>query len=160
MRTRSEGLVVVAILLAASATVTAEEPRLARSIIVPVSFQPCEHVREALLFREETAISKLPGRHVFQFTYFPELRRIEPEFEKVRVEGRLNDEPFRTGVVVTPSAVYVGKSKIDLDLDAQRTRFERNVDARHETIKLTLKCSNRCQRSAVEAAPAATEPSK
>ena len=73
---------------------------------------------------------------------------MEPEFERVRVQGRLDDKAFKTGVVVTPASVYIGNSKIDLDLEAQMTRFRRNIDARHETVELSLRCSSSCGRVA------------
>ena len=130
------------------APVLGDETALNRSIYVPVRFSPCEHLENTLLYRGDTLILELPGTHVFQFTYYPSLSRLEPEFERVRVEGIHDGEPFRSEVVVTPATVYIGSKKIDLDLEEQMTRLRRHIDSRHETVELSLKCSSSCRRSA------------
>ena len=117
---------------------------LSRSLYVPLEIRVCEHLRGATLYRGDEPLRVLPGKQVFQFTFFPALNRIEPELERVRVEG----EGFRTEVIVTPASVYVGNRKIDLDVDGQLARLRNHVDARHETVKLTLRCGDACARSA------------
>lgn len=130
------------------APVVGDETALNRSIYVPVRFSPCEHLENAILYRGDTPILELPGTHVFQFTYYPSLSRLEPELERVRIEGSHDGAPFRSEVVVTPASVYIGSKKIDLDLDQQMMRLRRHVDSRHETVELSLKCSSSCRRSA------------
>jgi hypothetical protein len=130
------------VLLAAS-----DGDALSRSMYVPVEIRVCEHIRGAVLYRDDQVLRSLPGRQVFQFTFFPALNRIEPELERVRVEG----EGFRTELIVTPATVYVGNRKIDLDIDAQLGRLRRHADARHETVKLTLRCPDACARAGVTA---------
>lgn len=125
-----------------------EEPALNRSLYVPVRFAPCEHLEHAVLYRGDDPIRELPGTHVFQFTYYPNLSRLEPQFERVRIEGEHEGTDFRSEIVVTPASVYIGKKKIDLDLDGQIERLKHSIDARHETVELSLKCGTHCRRSA------------
>jgi hypothetical protein len=120
---------------------------LSRSMYVPLELRVCEHLRGATLYRDDEPLRSLPGKQVFQFTFFPALNRIEPELERVRVEG----EGFRTELIVTPATVYVGNRKIDLDVDGQLARLRHHVDSRHETVKLTLRCGDACVRAAVPA---------
>lgn len=131
-----------------AATSIAEEPSLNRSLYVPVRFAPCEHLDHAVLYRGDDPIRELPGTQTFQFTYYPNLARLEPQFERVRVEGEHEGARFRSEVVVTPSSVYIGKRKIDLDLEQQLKRLKRSADVRHETVELSLKCSTSCRRQA------------
>ena len=153
MHQRQLSIPVLWILFALAATSLADQSRLNRSIYVPVRFVPCEHVADAMLYRDESVLGEVPGRHVFQFTYFPNLGRIEPAYEEVTVEGTVDGKPFKTGVVVTPTSVYGGKSRVALDLEAQRARFARHVDARHETVRLTFRCSASCPREVARAEP-------
>jgi hypothetical protein len=117
---------------------------LSRSLYVPLEFRVCEHLRGATLYRDNEPLRTLPGKQVFQFTFYPGLNRIEPELERVRVEG----EGFRTEVIVTPASVYVGNRKIDLNVEGQLSRLRNHVDTRHETVKLTLRCGDACARTA------------
>jgi hypothetical protein len=148
MRTRGVELTIVALVLLSFLTLPAmgEDEVLPRSFYVPVSLELCEHVEKAVLYREDTPLRALPGEHVFQFTFYPALKRIEPEFERVRVEGRHHGEPFRAELVVTPFSVYIGNKKIDLDVAAEMKRLRRQIDVRHETVHLTLRCSASCLR--------------
>jgi hypothetical protein len=135
--------------LALAASLLADDaPALNRSLYVPVRFAPCEHLEHAVLYRGDQPIQELPGTHVFQFTYYPNLERLEPELERVRIEGEHDDEPFRSEVIVTPTAVYVGSKKIDLDFEERVARRRNRVDLRHETVELSLKCSRACTRRA------------
>jgi hypothetical protein len=120
---------------------------LSRSLYVPVELRVCEHLKGAVLYRDEEPLRSLPGKQVFQFTYFPAMNRIEPELERVRVEG----EGFRTELIITPASVYVGNKKIDLDVEGQMEHLRRHVDSRHDTVKLTLRCSQACSRTTARA---------
>ncbi|HXV61315.1 MAG TPA: hypothetical protein VEK15_11515, partial [Vicinamibacteria bacterium] len=97
--------VAVLVILALVAPVLGDETALNRSIYVPVQFSPCEHLENAILYRGDTAILELPGMHVFQFTYYPSLSRLEPELDRVRIEGSHDGTSFRSEVVVTPASV-------------------------------------------------------
>jgi len=120
---------------------------LSRSLYVPVELRVCEHLEGAVLYRDDEPLRSLPGKQVFQFTFFPSLNRIEPELERVRVEGK----GFRTELIVTPASVYVGNKKIDLDVEGQMDRLRHRVDSRHETVKLTLRCGQACSRTTAPA---------
>lgn len=120
---------------------------LSRSLYVPVELRVCEHLRGAVLYRDDEPLRSLPGKQVFQFTFFPALNRIEPELERVRVEG----PGFSTELIITPASLYVGNKKIDLDVEGQLERLRHHVDSRHETVKLTLRCGEACSRAAAPA---------
>ena len=120
---------------------------LSRSLYVPVELRVCEHLRGAVLYSDDEPLRSLPGKQVFQFTFLPALNRIEPELERVRVEG----EGFSTELIVTPASVYVGNKKIDLDVEGQMARLRHHVDSRHETVKLTLRCAEACSKTAAPA---------
>ena len=120
---------------------------LSRSLYVPVELRVCAHLQGAVLYRDDEPLRSLPGKQVFQFTFFPALNRIEPELERVHVEG----EGFRTELVVTPASVYVGNKRIDLDVERQLDRLRHHIDARHETVKVTLRCGEACSGTAAPA---------
>ena len=126
------------LLLAASG-----EAGLARSLYVPVEVRLCEHLDDAVLYRGDEPLRRLPGKQLFQFTFFPALSRIEPELERVYVKG----QGFSTELIITPAAVYVGDKKIDLDVERQLARLRHHADSRHETVKLTLRCGDACSRA-------------
>lgn len=144
------------LLMAASSMLAAtafgdEEEALTRSFYVPVELSLCEHLEDALLYRGDTPIGTLPGTHVFQFTFYPELKRLEPELERVRVEGAHDGEPFRTELIVTPSSVYIGSKKIELETDEMMKRLRHSIDARHESVELNLRCAPACSRTSASA---------
>lgn len=120
---------------------------LNRSFYVPVQIAVCEHLKGAILYRGEEPLTRLPGSHIFQFTFFPALKRIEPELERVRVKGKDQGESFRAEIVVTPASVYVGDKKIDLDLDGQMRELRRRADARHDPVTLLLRCAHACSKT-------------
>jgi hypothetical protein len=45
---------------------------------VPVQIRVCDHIRGVVLYRDDQVLRSLPGKQVFQFTFFPALNRIEP----------------------------------------------------------------------------------
>jgi hypothetical protein len=148
---KTTGLVAAIVVSLGSATIAmaASEDReaLSRSFYVPVEVRVCEHLEGAVLYRGDQPLTALPGQHVFQFTFFPGLGRIEPEIDRVRVEGRLDGAPFRTEIVVTPASIYVGSKKIELALDKEMEQLRTRVDVRHEKVELKLKCGSACSRN-------------
>ncbi len=44
---------------------------LSRSLYVPVELRVCEHLEGAVLYRDDEPLRSLPGKQVFQFTFFP-----------------------------------------------------------------------------------------
>ena len=121
-------------------TAAADEARLNRSVYVPIEFSFSSDLDHAVLFRGDDAIRELPATHVFQFTYYPNLEELLPEFERVRVAGSCDGTRFSTEIVVTPATVYFGSKKIELDLEEQSAAFKRRNDARHRTVRLKLRC--------------------
>lgn len=138
----------VAVLAAGAPSFGDDEEVLNRSFYVPVEIEPCDHLSDALLYRDDAPIARLPGQHVFQFTFYPSLKRIEPELERVRVEGTHEGEPFRTELIVTPFSVYVGSKKIDLDTEELMGRLRRRIDTRHASVEIALTCGHACRRGA------------
>ena len=139
-------LSVVALTAALAVPLAGDERKLNRSLYVPVEFSTCEHLEGAVLYRGDAPLQELPGRHVFQFTYYPNLGQLLPEFERVRISGTREGEAFEAGVVVTPASVYVGKKRIALDVERHQARFRRSLDARHESVELKLRCEHLCPR--------------
>ena len=71
--------------LATSVPLSAAEQRfLTRSVYVPVAFSACKHLDKAMLYEGEQAVTLLPVTRIFQFTYYPELGRTEPQAVQIR----------------------------------------------------------------------------
>ena len=119
---------------------------LTRSIYVPVEFKLCEHLEDAVLYQGDQAVSLMPAKRIFQFTYYPHLERIEPERTDVRVEGmRTNGEEFTGRLAVTPWGLFTANQRIVLDLHKQLARMKYKLDVRYKTRSLTMRCSDSCQ---------------
>jgi hypothetical protein len=118
---------------------------LNRSFYVPVQIELCDHLSQAVLYRGEEAIRPLPGKHVFQFTYYPSLNRLLPETERlfIRAVGK-DGEPFQIELVVTSSAVYIGDKCIHLDLHKQMSRLRKQVDVHYDPVILKITCGKSC----------------
>lgn len=125
--------------LAAAALATgadgAEDPRpLARSIYVPVAFEVAPCLRQVLVRNDEGRVRAVaPGRLVSQFTWYGGRRRLEPEWERLTVEGEIavpaapgapdarSTGRFRAEIVITPTSIYYGRRRLALDPDLSRT---------------------------------------
>lgn len=140
-------------------TALAEDDRsklLTRSIYVPVEFKLCEHLEYAVLYQGDQAVSLLPAKRIFQFTYYPHLERIEPARADVRVEGmRINGEEFTGRLAVTPWGIFTAHHRIELDLTKQLARMKYKLDVRYKTRALTMLCSDSCSRGSKPDAVAA-----
>lgn len=124
---------------------------LNRSIYVPISFRACEHIHEAVLYVDDQAIGYLPVDRTFLFTYYPSLKRIEPETTQVRVEGRRQDgSHFKALLAVTMDGIYSAKEKIEFDQKELR-KLRYKVDVRYERKNLRLRCDTVCARLPVSA---------
>ena len=130
-------------------TVLAEDDKakfLTRSIYVPVEFKLCEHLENAVLYQGDQAVSLMPVKRIFQFTYYPHLERIEPERTEVRVEGmRTNGEEFTGRLAVTPWGIFTANQQIELDMKKQLSRMKFKLDVRYRTRALTMRCSDSCR---------------
>jgi hypothetical protein len=120
---------------------------LNRSFYVPVQIELCEHLSQAVLYRGEEPIRPLPGKQVFQFTYYPSMHRLVPETEHLFIKATREDGgPFQIELVVTSSAVYIGNKCIHLDLHRQLGRLRTRVDVHYEPVILKIACSKSCTR--------------
>ena len=115
----------------------AEDPRpLARSIYVPVAFEVAPCLRQVLVRNDEGRVRAVaPGRLVSQFTWYGGRRRLEPEWERLTVEGEIaapaaaapgapdarSTGRFRAEIVITPTSIYHGRRRLALDPDLSRT---------------------------------------
>ncbi len=129
---------------------------LTRSIYVPVEFKLCEHLEKAVLYQGDQAVSLMPTKRIFQFTYYPHLERIEPARADVRVEGvRTNGEEFTGRLAVTPWGIFTAHQEIELDLKKQLVRMKYKLDVRYKTRALTMRCSDSCSHGSKPEAIAA-----
>jgi hypothetical protein len=122
---------------------------LTRSIYVPLEVKLCEHLQNAVLYQDEAAVGLLPAKRIFQFTYYPELSRIEPQKTDLRAEGRRTDGSGFVGrFAVTPWGVFTASHKIALDMEKQIEKMRFKLDVRYPPVGLTLRCADSCGRSA------------
>jgi len=128
---------------------------LTRSIYLPVEIALCEHLRDAVLYQDDHAVSLLPARRIFQFTYYPGLSRIEPLKTDLRVEGHREDgNDFVGRLAVTPWGVFTANRKIDLDMSKQLDKMRFKLDVRYEPVRLKIRCADSCERAATVASAA------
>jgi hypothetical protein len=165
MKKMSRRLSMVLVVLALSFAFTSspawareKQVRPTRSMYVPVEFKLCEHLHDAVLFEGDQALSLLPAKRIFQFTYYPELERIVPVRSDVRVEGtRDNGEKFVGKLAVTPWGIFTAKDRIELDMKKQLARMRYKLDVRYEPVVMRLRCSDSCGRDVeTQTADAAT----
>ena len=120
---------------------------LTRSIYVPLEIELCKHLHDAVLYQNEQAVSVLPSKRIFQFTFYPNLGRIESIRTDVRVEGvREDGEEFVGRLAITPWGIFTANTKIELDLKKQLRKFRHKIDVRYRPRALTLRCSDACGR--------------
>lgn len=163
---RLRSLFLVSLLAVVATGASAEEDKskyLTRSIYVPVEFKLCEHLEDAVLYQGDQAVSVMPAKRIFQFTYYPNLERIEPMRTDVRVEGtRTDGEAFVGKLAVTPWGIFTASEQIPLDLKKQLTRMKYKLDVRYRSRTLTMRCDSTCSHGskpeAVSADAGATSP--
>jgi hypothetical protein len=152
MRTAAAIFVVIAIFATASAEGKERRPEkaslLTRSIYLPVEIALCEHLRDAVLYQDGQAVSLLPAKRIFQFTYYPSLSRIEPSRADLRVEGHRQDgSDFVGRLAVTPWGVATASRTIQLDMDKQLEKMRFKLDVRYQPVSLRMRCAESCGRS-------------
>ncbi len=122
--------------------------QLTRSIYLPVEIKLCEHLRDAVLYQDEQAVSLLPAKRIFQFTYYPGLSRIEPSKNDLRVEGHRSDgSEFVGRLAVTPWGLFTASRKIELDMGKQLEKMKFRLDVRYQTVTLRMRCRDSCGRA-------------
>jgi hypothetical protein len=122
---------------------------LTRSIYLPVEIKLCEHLRDAVLYQDDQAVSLLPAKRIFQFTYYPGLSRIEPLRTDLRVEGhRADGSDFVGRLAVTPWGVFTANHKVELDMDKQLEKMRFKLDVRYKPVMLKMRCIARREQTA------------
>ena len=170
--------------LAAAALATgadgAEDPRpLARSIYVPVAFEVAPCLRQVLVRNDEGRVRAVaPGRLVSQFTWYGGRRRLEPEWERLTVEGEIaapaaaapgapadrSTGRFRAEIVITPTSIYYGRRRLALDPDLSRDRERRAgfprlaADFRYGETELLLRPAGGCGPETLPVSAASAPP--
>ena len=156
-----------ALVLALSGTTLAspawanDEPEvLPRSIYVPVRFEVASCLRDVVIRTEAGAVRAVaPGRLVSQFTFFDSRPGSNPEWERLTVEGWVEGTEsedggparFRAGVVITPASIYIGKKRLDLELEDELDRFRWRTDLRYPERTLRLRPASKCDDSVTAA---------
>lgn len=149
---------VVALLSVATRGAENKSSFLPRSIYLPIEFGLCEHLHEAVLYQGKQALSPLPAKRIFQFTYYPSLERFEPTRTDVEVVGLKDDgERFVGKLAVTPWGVFTANQKVELNLEAQLSKLRYKIDVRYETMTLTFRCDDGCEADVVHSEDNETE---
>ncbi|HSF17164.1 MAG TPA: hypothetical protein VLK65_16560 [Vicinamibacteria bacterium] len=134
--------------------VEAEEKKtsfLPRSIYLPIEFDLCEHLHDAVLYEGTEAVSSLPVKRIFQFTYYPSLERIEPIRADIEIVGIKDDgKRFVGKLAVTPWGVFTAKEKVELDMGELLSKLHRKIDVRYDTMTLRFRCEDRCEKGVVQ----------
>jgi hypothetical protein len=150
MRTKLErysALVTFVLLALGSDPLLAGEPKpLPRSLYVPVAFRTCEHLTGATLFIGDQPVGPLPTERIFVFTYYPNLKRVEPAFTEVRIEGAHSSDgsPFIGRLAVDPGAISTADERIDLDFEAAKKQLTYRIDVRYDKVRVTVRCEATC----------------
>ena len=145
--------------LASPAAAAAEPETLPRSIYVPVRFEVASCLRDVVVRTAEGEIrAAAPGRLVSQFTFYGARPGANPEWERLTVEGWIagtrdedgGAERFRAGIVSTPASIYVGRKRLDLELEERLQGFRWRTDLRFPERTLRLRPAGDCDRNATE----------
>jgi len=139
-----------------------EEPEvLPRSIYVPVRFEVASCLRDVVIRIDEGAVRAVaPGRLVSQFTFYDSRPGATPEWERLTVEGWIDGtrtasgdpERFRARIVITPASIYVGRKRLDLELEDRLDEFRWRTDLRLPERVLRLRPAGECDENVTTAA--------
>jgi hypothetical protein len=137
---------VLALATVSSAEAASRPHALNRSLYLPVSFQLCPHLAKATLHLDGQLVAVLPGERLFQFTYYPELKRLEPGTIQLEVEGDFvaGGDPFRTRMLLTADGILVGSRQIPISWAKEMQSLRYKIDARHPTVSLRIRCNDLC----------------
>jgi hypothetical protein len=136
---RAAGFVLVAVVVLFAAEVASVADELNRSIYVPVQISLDGEFKHAVLYRGDEALRPLPGKQVFQFTYYPNLRKLVPEAQELHVIAyRKDGTSVDVGLVVTSCTVYFGDKSVALDMKKMLKQLRHRVDYHYDPVKLTL----------------------
>jgi hypothetical protein len=151
----SGGLLLFAMLVAlAPKPAEAERRPLNRSIYVPVLFRLCPHLDKGELYQEDQIVGVLPSERIFQFTYYPDLRRIEPEAVQMRVVGNYVEggEPFVGRIALTSAGIHTAAEHIPFDLTKDLEKLRYRLDVHLQRVALEIRCKTLCSRATTLAA--------
>jgi hypothetical protein len=150
MRTKLErcsALVTFVLLAAGSDSLLAGEPKaLPRSLYVPLAFRTCEHLTGATLFIGDQPVGPLPQERIFVFTYYPNLKRVEPAFTEIRIEGAHSSDgsPFIGRLAVDPGAITSADERIDLGFEDVKQQLDYRIDVRYDKVSVIVRCEPTC----------------
>jgi hypothetical protein len=148
MRVTTMTMLLLASVTVAGSGLAGDRPAPTRSFYVTIDFRLCEHLGKAVLSEAGLPVSVLPARRVFQFTYYPDLKRMEPEVIQLRIEGEYLDggEPFLARLAVNRDGLHTARTHVYLDTteDARRARYK--LDVRHRPLDFVLHCERFCSR--------------
>ncbi len=151
MKTKLErcGALGMFVLLAVSGSgsvLAGETKAIPRSLYVPVSFRSCEHLVGTTLFIGDQPVGSLPTERIFVFTYYPNLKRLEPAFTELSIEGVRSDDgsPFLGRLAINPTAISTAEERIDLDFERAKQQFTYRIDVRYEKVHVLIRCEAAC----------------
>lgn len=154
---RGKKVLVTATILAASLWValpraTESLELLNRSIYLPVEFQVCEHLGDAVFYQDDALVAKMPAKRIFQFTYYPELDQILPQVVPVRIEGRYleSGEAFVAKLAISPTGVHSAHRTRETDVLRQVEKQKGKIDVRLKEKAILLRCPRFCKRESGE----------
>lgn len=121
---------------------------LTRSIYVPLYLNTCEHIVHPILYESNARgdqiqpLALLPGKRIFQFTYYPSLQRMEPSQTIIKMTGMYSGEEIFQYITVTPERIHLSHSKrIEL---SKANRLQANLrykrDIRYKPVTVNLQC--------------------
>jgi len=131
---------------------------LNRSVYIPVRFKLCPHLINAVILVDDQVAGTLPSDRTFQFTYYPELKRLAPNAVQLEVRGDRTEghEPFVGRIAITPEGIHTASQHIAFDLAKQMSQLRYHVDVRADRVSLTIKCHGLCPGKALPAPVPAT----
>ncbi len=156
-------MILAAGVVAAPAGAEDEPEVLPRSIYVPVRIEVASCLRDVVIRSEEGTVRAVaPGRLVSQFTFYDSQPGSKPEWERLTVEGwveatpgdsgeNADPKPFRAGIVITPASIYVGRKRLDLELENRLQAFRWRTDLRFPERTLRLRPAGKCDKEVTEA---------
>ena len=106
---------------------------------------------------EGTVRAVAPGRLVSQFTFYDSKPDSKPEWERLTVEGwveatpgengeNADPKPFCAGIVITPPSIYVGRKRLDPELENRLRAFRWRTDLRFPERTLRLRPAGNCDK--------------
>ena len=144
---RYSALTALALLAIGSRSSWAGEQRaLPRSVYIPVAFRTCEHLEGATLYVEDQPVAPLPAERIFVFTYYPNLKRLEPAVTELRIEATLSTDgtSFIGRLAIDPAAISTSEDRIDLGFERAKQQLAYRIDIRYDKVNVVVRCSPTC----------------